>query len=338
MALLSRLPPKIDAWVAAKIISPEQRGQILAYENSHNRRLFWRASIGIGATFVVLGICFLIASNWQAIPAALKLSAAFLLLGASLGATYRYQVLKAPAKFKYLGAYCNLTSFVLIAATIGLIGQIFHLDGGWENFALLWAILSIPLLILDRSYVLGFLWPLIAYCGLVRFHWIRDWFIQVIDWLFEIFKNHLISISVGLAMSYGLYFVFQSVHQRWKDSCILFQVAAYWMLAFAYGALLSMMWMWGIQATWSGTTFLANFIIFAFLALRSWAALNQHNSSSFGRHIIFTEFYIYLLFATHVRGLFSAGITFILTGLTMIAFIITMRKTLKYIKKMGHFR
>ncbi|WP_296678531.1 DUF2157 domain-containing protein [Novosphingobium sp.] len=76
---------KLSAWVAAGAIDAEAAARIRSFEAQHSRPLALWAVVGIGALAIALGLVSVVAANWDAIPAMVRLGAHFaLLLGAAI--------------------------------------------------------------------------------------------------------------------------------------------------------------------------------------------------------------------------------------------------------------
>lgn len=107
-----------------------------------------------------LGLISVIASNWQQIPESVKLAADILLLaGAAAGIFYA----KIHQK-KWLNPLIVFDA-LLILASIGLIAQVFQLSShSVSSVAMLWSLLTLPLLFLSSQMVLPFFWiPMFSY-------------------------------------------------------------------------------------------------------------------------------------------------------------------------------
>jgi uncharacterized membrane protein len=155
-----KLASQLQTWVGAGLISAEQAARIEAYERTHARAdghaerpwaLYGIA--GIGVTALATGLISLIAANWDEIPDWLKLAAYFLLqTGVGMG-FLRY--LTKPGLVREV----LLTLFALLfLAGIGLVAQVHHLSGdGWEAL-LFWLGLTVGVVHLAQSRLLGNVW------------------------------------------------------------------------------------------------------------------------------------------------------------------------------------
>lgn len=97
----------------------------------------------LGAAALGLGVILLISANWTAIPDAVKI-AGFLVLFASVHGAGLWLRWKAPDHRRTADALHSLGALLFIAG-VGLIAQIFHLDGSPPRAVLLWLMAIAPL-------------------------------------------------------------------------------------------------------------------------------------------------------------------------------------------------
>lgn len=79
---------KLSAWVAAGVIDTAAAARIRAFEEQHSRPLALWAVIGIGALAIALGLISVVAANWDAIPAMVRLGVHLALLAAGAAALW----------------------------------------------------------------------------------------------------------------------------------------------------------------------------------------------------------------------------------------------------------
>jgi len=77
---------RLAAWVQAGLIDNAAAGRIRAWEAQHSRPLALWAVVGIGALAIALGLISVVAANWDAIPAMVRLGLHLTLLVAAAGA------------------------------------------------------------------------------------------------------------------------------------------------------------------------------------------------------------------------------------------------------------
>jgi Predicted membrane protein (DUF2157) len=145
-----KLEKKVAAWTEANLLSGEQARAILAFERRRSGAANWivLALGAVGALAVVAGLISLIAANWDAIPAAVKLAATFAMLVGSLAAAHRLsEEERTLASDLLLAVHAGL-----VLAMIGLVGQVYHLSGApWRALALATAMALPGAVISDRS-------------------------------------------------------------------------------------------------------------------------------------------------------------------------------------------
>ena len=81
---------KLAAWQGAGLIDAETAARLRAYEAEHSRPLALWAVMGIGALAMALGVISVVAANWEAIPAQLRLGVHFGLTAVALAALWRW--------------------------------------------------------------------------------------------------------------------------------------------------------------------------------------------------------------------------------------------------------
>lgn len=320
------LDKKTNLWVTHHLITPEQAQAILAFEKSRHSSTFWRVAFSIAGLLIGLGIILLLASNWQDIPSLVKLIGAFTLQGAlSYMAWWNGQ--KKQEGWK---EFFSILSFLMIGATIGLIGQIFNLDGGWSAFALGWAILGLPFVYASRMLVFVMVWLLL----LLSYFDLNP----LMETLFDTLQNSILSTLLFFLIS----FLTNKLHQIIHRHTLLAKAIEKLMIWSTYLALFYLAGRWGLSGQWSsartGQVWLANTFFFGFAAFRLFLAIRSQNIISFKRNALMTEIYIFLLFVCGVHDLFASGIGFIIGGLLILLLIYILRRTTQYIKQMEIFK
>jgi uncharacterized membrane protein len=144
----NELKPHIERWKDAGILKPEQGDAILALYPQSGRNYWMLAFAVIGSLLILGGIILIISSNWQNIPAGLKLTGLLALLAASTITGVEAQrrgMHRAWWECGYLGA----AVFPLLG--LMLISQIFHIQGKPTGLILVWVIATAALPYLSRS-------------------------------------------------------------------------------------------------------------------------------------------------------------------------------------------
>jgi uncharacterized membrane protein len=148
------LPLKLAEWRREGLLDAETAARIEAYEARPRRSYLLYAIGGLGALSVGIGLLSIVASNWEAIPAGLKLVLDFVLLGGLAAGVWRSEA-KSWARevliFVFYGA---------VLASIGLVGQVYHLGGALETALLFWALITTPVVLHAHGRVLAATWIL----------------------------------------------------------------------------------------------------------------------------------------------------------------------------------
>jgi uncharacterized membrane protein len=154
-------PKKLTAFlleaVEHKVITQKSADSLVKFSQSeHFKNESWGkiSNIlgGVAALTIVLGIILIVASNWHDIHDTVKLTGLLALMGGS-----HYAGLKLHKHcFEKLAITMHSIGCGLIYAGIGLVAQIFHLQGEFDGPLITYSILVAPMAILLRSELLSF--------------------------------------------------------------------------------------------------------------------------------------------------------------------------------------
>ncbi len=319
-------------WVNANLITADQRTAILSFENKNNNRSFWNfAYVGAGL-FIGLGVILLIASNWSAIPAGVKLFADFALLGTLLYGVY-WSVTENHPHYREVLA---IVSFLLIGGSIGLIGQIFQLSGSWYSLAFFWALLGLPLVLISRTRVLSAAWLLLLLSAVND-----DIRARIFTWLFDSLSwKTVCGILLLYGASCGCAWLAERIQNRFvlpATAARCFKILTYiliWTVGSTFGLAQS------FDCTDSGcllTQLAAHAIVLGFFGWRLYIAICQQKMRAFRANAIMIELYIFAIFMAQFSDLWTTGLGFIGGGLLILGFIWLLRRTTRYIKGMEVF-
>lgn len=139
-----RLKAQLQRWQMAEVIDAATAQRIAAYEESKHGFRFSTAMFGLGGLAIVLGLAAVVASNWDAIPAAAKLAAhGALNVALTAGVLYAIRTKRTAAG--------EILLFLLAGATltfIALMGQVYQTNAPlWQALAL-WLVITSPFLFL----------------------------------------------------------------------------------------------------------------------------------------------------------------------------------------------
>lgn len=146
------LEQAIPELLAAGILDEETAAQIRAYyAKQPGRSVNWLYVIfGIlGALLVGLGFILIVAHNWDQFPRMVKTGFALLplLVGYAAGVYVIRRRLDEPAWREGAATYITLA----LGGCLGLVSQIYHIEGSLSAFLLTWLILAWPLMWVMRS-------------------------------------------------------------------------------------------------------------------------------------------------------------------------------------------
>ena len=320
------LSAKLQVWVENQLITPTQSKDILDFEMKHDKGIIWKIAFSIAGLFIGLGICLIVAANWDAMPEALKLIADFAIFASFIYGAY----LSFEQNNPRLRELFLLLCFLMIGATIGLVGQIFNLDGGWQSFALAWCLLGIPYVFFSRAIWFNVVWLWIL-CSSVHFELLD----MLMEWINHIFFGVFASALFFNTLAYGAYQLDKYINKH----TVIALAAAKLSMFIAYISVISGGFMWGMFNNGNPPyiTLAANVFVFAYFGCRMLLATKKQNMLSFKRNALLVELYIFILFMSSFGDLFSTGVGFIFGGVLILFMIYVLKKTSAYIKKMEIF-
>ncbi|EMK17163.1 membrane protein, PF09925 family [Leptospira kirschneri serovar Bim str. 1051] len=149
-----RLEQKLKRWVGAGLIASEQSEAILNFEKNRKSPYLYYSFLILGVVIIGIGVIAIITANWEEIHDLVKLGFGLtvLVLVAGLGFWKRENL-------NLLTVFIVLYS-ILMLGMIGLISQVYNLEGEYYQAAMLWCILSCLFLIATDSKTFLHLWIL----------------------------------------------------------------------------------------------------------------------------------------------------------------------------------
>lgn len=323
------LSNKTAAWVENQIITQEQRDKILSFERSKSNNIFWKTAFFIAGLLIGLGICLIIAANWDDLSDTVKLIGDFIILGTFSYYTYHFWANKK----RGLTELFVILSFLMVGGSIGLISQIYQLQGGWERFALAWCLLSLPFIFVSRILFFNIVWGLLLITS-VDFDLLEN----IHRFCLKHFTWNTPIVLIGFYLISFLFMRIDSIVNKYTLLAKAVEKISMWI---AYYITFYVGLAWGLKWFHSNTgltkQLLAYLFVFAFLGIRMFIAMTKQNISSFKRNAILAEIYIFLIFINRINNLWTSGIGFISAGLLVLILIYVLRKTTKYIKTMEVF-
>ena len=133
---------KLERWKKSELLSDQQVEAIIAFEKERGSKNLFRGLLWIGSFTIIIGVLSIIASNWQLIPASVKVIAHLLLNIGFASAVYLFerQGRDMLREFFLVGLWGGTLTL------IALVGQVFQLDGSIASALFLWSVLVTPAL------------------------------------------------------------------------------------------------------------------------------------------------------------------------------------------------
>lgn len=321
-----RLSAKLEKWVDNKIITPEQRVRILELENQDNSHLFWKTAFIIAGMLMGLGICLIVAANWDVLPDGLKLIGDLILFAAVLYGVFQC-IYRQERRWK---EFFLILAFLMVGATIGLTGQIYNLDGGWQSFAMFWSLLSLPYVILSRSMTFNIIWLCLF------FNLFDD---GILEKILTYISDNLDGVIYVAALLSLLSYAGKKLDKAISSRLLLPKAFSALTMFIAYIVIFWGGAVWGLGGNGSLLqSWLAHTFVFGFLFIRMLKALKEQNIQSFKHNAAGMEIYIFILFVSRFGDLLSSGIGFIIAGGLILVLIYLLKKTTASIKRMEIFK
>jgi uncharacterized membrane protein len=308
------------------LITSQQVEDIISYyqNNSDNSKL-WKRLFIIAGLLIALGIILIIGANWSVIPNFIKVAVDFILFLALVYADYYF----ITNNKKNLSEVFLVISFFMVAGTIGLIAQVYNLDGGWLSFARFWMFLAIPFVLLSKTNLINILWLLLLFNSFPHsfYTWLHDIYSYFVSTLLPFPKKYNVSIfsillyfSLKYLYSLGinLYHKFDRKIIITKSFSIIAKIAIYYVVI--------------IMAI--DKNFVNIIFVFSLLAYKMYKSFQSRKEKIFRNYAILTEIYIIYLFVSAYGNLLFTGIGFIAGGILLLVSIYILRKVLSYIKSL----
>jgi uncharacterized membrane protein len=189
---MQKIEKKLNEWSRNNLLNSEQVKKILEFERKQpSSSWVLYGSLALGAVIIVMGVVSLIAANWEHIPSSVKLGVDFIVL-ASVG----YLSWDAYSKEKWLLYELLLLSQMgLVLASIGLIAQIYHLDGALYETGYFWCSITLGLALMARQ-------------RFVPWIWVTAFFVSTALFVFdstlvrEVFKNNELLLPMILSLGF----------------------------------------------------------------------------------------------------------------------------------------
>lgn len=277
------------------LITFEQVEQITNYyqTNNDNNKL-WKILFIIAALHIALGIILIIGVTWSAIPNFIKIAVDFIIFLVLVYADYYFIINNK----KNLSEVFLVISFFMVAGTIGIISQVYNLDGGWLSFARFWMLLTIPFIFLSKTFLINIFWLLLL-CNsfpesfYTYMHDIYSFFVDKLLPFQTIPFQSRYNVSIFLILQYCvlvfLHSIATNLYIKFNRKIIIIKAFSILTKLTAYYTVLSLV----FQRNIIDITF-----IFCLSAYSLYKAFQNKKEKSFINYAILTEIYIIYLFLT----------------------------------------
>lgn len=296
------------------------------YKNNTDNNKLWKRLFVIAGLLIALGIILIIGANWSLIPNFLKISIDFILFLALIYTDYYF----ITNNKKNLSEVFLIISFFMIAGTIGLIAQVYNLDGGWLSFARFWMLLAIPFVFLSKTFLINILWLLLLFNSFPQsfYTFLHDIYSYFVSDFLPFSKSYNIAIFSILLyfLLHFLYFFGINLYHKFDRKIIITK---------AFSIIVKITIYYFVLVMALDKNFVNIIFVFSLLAYKLYKSFKYRKEKNFRNYAILTEIYIIYLFVSAYGNLLFTGIGFIAGGILLLVSIYVLRKVLSYIKKAG---
>lgn len=308
------------------LITSQQVENIISfYQKNNDNSKLWKRLFVIAGLLIALGIILIIGANWAEIPNFIKITVDFILFLALIYADYYF----ITNNKKNLSEVFLVISFFMVAGTIGLIAQTYNLDGGWLSFARFWMFLTIPFILLSKTFLINILWLLLLFNSFPESFYtqLHDFYSYLVSTLLPFPKAYNISIFLIL-----MYFVLKFLYLFATEKYHKFNRKFVIMKAFSIIAQITMY--WTVIAIALDKNFVNIIFVFSLLAYKMYKSFQNRKEKIFRNYAILAEIYIIYLFVSAYGNLFVTGIGFVAGGIVLLFSIYVLKRVLSYIKSL----
>ena len=313
------------------IITNEQLEQIIHYYKTKNVGIkLWKKLLVVSGLLISLGIILIIGSNWNTIHYSIKLVVNFVFFLFVVYADYYFVVNN---KKNFAEIFLTI-SFFMVAGSIGLISQIYNLDGGWLSFARVWMVLSIPFVFVNNNKLANILWIALLLNSLPNYFYayMKDIYNLIITKFLPFSEEINVSIVLGLIyillelINYCSLFIYKKLNNKiflpkaFSFIAILLMIIVAFILAVFYKNIFSIIFI----------CCLLTYKIYYSYKIKSFKAIRNNTA--------LVELYIIYLFIRAYGNLLFTGIGFIVGGILLLSFVCIFKKILSNIKQLGTFK
>jgi len=308
------------------IITLAQKDDILALAREESSSVgFMKILSIIGAICIGLGVILIISSNWSEFPRFIQLILSIMLPIVSLWIWYYFTYVQS--ELKILWNAFTLLGWVLIWATIALIGQTYNLDGTVGSLLLMWFILSLPLVFVFKLKTLAVMSTALFY-GVLFYYTTEDFFNS---WSNEKYILAIFAVISG-ALTIASYILAKMF--EWQYKYLIMPVGIISLKILFLVLFLGTIDDW-FMFLWESFMWVIshNILFLGVIGFTMWWANKNHEILL--RHATFIWIWIYI-FAKYIElfsGYLQAGIFFIVTGFFIIGLVYSFIKINKYLER-----
>ena len=181
-----RLEKKLALWEENKVITAAQKKKIMDFEKAHKNPILFNALLLLGVFLMALGVISVVAANWDGISSLIKLLVDFvILISVAYGTFYAW---KQQKNIWFEGGLVAL--FMLTGASIGLVGQVYQLNGSFASAGLFWSFMTLPLIIVTQRKVLPLFWLPLLFVSVFSIESVLEFLMKMFDWWFKYWEDN----------------------------------------------------------------------------------------------------------------------------------------------------
>ena len=289
------LSQKTNNWVEHNIISASQRQEILEAEKIKQPPFLFLTLLWTAVLCLCLGIAAIMRAYWYQIPDSVKLTIVGVLIVGGLILSY----LAVKKERHKLAETALFFTFLAIGGGIGLIAQIFNLPMDGATGLLLWAVLSLGIVLISKRKLLPFLWVPLFLGGIVGYMKL-----ELLLLFFE--QTPLFATTLLGGILICLIYLSHFFSDRMAQSLYHWSVILYFPVVFLGDLAMH-------------NPFFGFLVSAAFLALLGFFAVMAKKMILFNVTVFFIVLRLLLLYFQSFSNPIGAGVGFSLTGIALLA-------------------
>jgi len=308
------------------IISDAQKKEILqVIDTESSNASFMQILSVIGAICVWIGVILIVASNWSEFPKMVKLILSLIIPVISLAIWYFFTYVQT--ELKSLGNAFILLGWILIWATIALIGQIYNLDGTVWSLLRMWFILSLPLVFIFKLKTLAIMSTFLLY-GVTYYYCTEVFFSSWRDEKYILATFTIISGALTL-WAYSINTFLEKQYNYLLMPVCVISLKILFFILFIATLDDSFMFLWDNFVS----VIIHNLLFLWTVIFVMWWANNNHEILLRHATFIWIGVYIFAKYILLFSGYLQAWVFFIVTGLFIIGLVYSFIKINRYLNR-----